>query len=139
MGAFGENFTIAGLTETDVCIGDVWQLRGRSSKCLNRDSRAGNWPAAGKSRIYPARVVETGRTGWYLRVLQEGIVSPGLSLTLIERGFPQWNVARAKSCHASRQEKSGIGVALAALPCLAQSWKETLLARASSQPTTGPS
>ncbi len=70
--AFGENLTVAGWLEPDVCIGDLWAWGDAVLEvCQPR------WPCyklgllRGDQRIL-ARLRETGRTGWYLRVLQPG-------------------------------------------------------------------
>jgi len=41
-GAFGENLSTCGLTEADVCVGNVYGSAGRSSRYRSRVSRAGN-------------------------------------------------------------------------------------------------
>jgi len=48
--AFGENLTLAGLTEQDVCIGDVWTLGEAQLQVSQPRHRAGSWPASGGSR-----------------------------------------------------------------------------------------
>lgn len=72
--AFGENLTTSGWLESDVCIGDLWQWGDAILEvCQPR------WPCyklgihRGTQRIL-ARFRDTGRTGWYLRVLQAGRV-----------------------------------------------------------------
>ena len=44
----------------------------------------------------------TGRTGWYLRVLQEGYVEPGQSIELLQRTHPQWTIARINDVRERR-------------------------------------
>ncbi len=71
---FGENLSTAGATEATVNIGDVW-LWGdaRLQVCQPR------WPCRkltvhrGNPQVGPL-MRSTGRTGWYLRVLQPGVV-----------------------------------------------------------------
>ncbi len=40
------------------------------------------------------RVQESGRTGWYYRVLGEGVVAAGDILQLVERRHPDWSLLR---------------------------------------------
>ena len=40
----------------------------------------------------PKLVVQSGRTGWYLRVLETGDVECGDALTLVDRPFPRWTI-----------------------------------------------
>jgi len=39
------------------------------------------------------RVAESGRTGWYCRVVREGRIEPGAPLMLVERPYPKWTIA----------------------------------------------
>lgn len=76
LGAFGENLTIQGLDETDVCIGDVFQL-GKAIVQISQPRQ----PCFKLSLKYglpeiPIKMQESGFTGFYFRVLQEGSVSP---------------------------------------------------------------
>jgi MOSC domain-containing protein YiiM len=93
-GAFGENVSTTGLTEADVAIGDIFRLghalvqvsQGRQP-CWKLNERFADIRMA-------RRVQVTGRTGWYYRVLEEGIVSPGDGLTLVERTNDYWTINR---------------------------------------------
>jgi len=127
-GAFGENFTINGLTEEVVCIGDVYAIG--EARVQVSQPRQPCWKIARRWRIkdLTARVVETGRTGWYLRVLTEGYVEARVPVELVERPFPQWTVARATEVMRNRWRDQAAARALAECPALAQSWKETLIA-----------
>lgn len=94
VGAFGENLSTAGLDEATVAIGDVFRLGGAlievsqgRQPCWKLNIRFG---VADMAR----RVQQTGRTGWYYRVLEEGTVAAGDTLTLIERRAPDWPLAR---------------------------------------------
>lgn len=84
-GFFGENFTTSGLTEDAVFIGDVFQIGGARvqvsqprSPCFKLGIRMGD-------ENFPARFTAANRTGFYLRVLQEGVVAAGDDIALIER------------------------------------------------------
>ncbi|MFD1178013.1 MOSC domain-containing protein [Paenibacillus puldeungensis] len=73
-GAFGENLTIRGLLETEVCIGDVFQL-GEAVVQVSQPRQ----PCYKLSVKYGVpemllRVQETGYTGFYFRVLEQGNV-----------------------------------------------------------------
>ncbi|MGH2369464.1 MAG: MOSC domain-containing protein, partial [Chloroflexota bacterium] len=76
-GAFGENFTVAGMDETEVCIGDVFAV-GQAQVQVSQP-RQPCWKLARRWRVrdLAARVERMGYTGWYFRVLAEGIVAAG--------------------------------------------------------------
>ena len=76
-GHFGENLTMRGLTETDARIGDRYRIGDALLEvtmprmpCFKFGHKVGNPKAL-------ARCIETGRTGFYLRVIEEGEVLLG--------------------------------------------------------------
>jgi MOSC domain-containing protein YiiM len=84
-GFFGENFTTHGLLETDVAVGDVYaigsarvQVTKPRSPCFKLGMRAG-------SARFVRTFLESGRIGFYLRVLEEGEVGAGDSIERLER------------------------------------------------------
>lgn len=125
--AFGENFTVQGLAEDEVCIGDIYAI-GAEVVVQVSQPRQPCWKLARKWRIkdLTARAIDTGRTGWYFRVLNEGTVQVGDALTRLERRHPTWTVSAANKVMHFRE---GDNSALAALDELSQSWKHTLLTR----------
>ncbi len=71
-GSFGENLTVTGWTEETVKIGDVWQWGTATLQiCQPRYPCFKLSMATGQTRIVKL-MVTSGRTGWYLRVLEEG-------------------------------------------------------------------
>ncbi|MGF7536311.1 MOSC domain-containing protein [Bacillus mexicanus] len=84
--AFGENLTIAGLTEENVFIGDIFQLDEAvvqisqpRQPCVKLAKRFG-------VKEMVLKVQQTGYTGFYFRVLEEGRVAPDPKLELLSRG-----------------------------------------------------
>lgn len=129
-GAFGENFTIAGLTEESACIGDIWAI-GEARLQISQP-RQPCWKLARRWRLrdLAARVERSGWTGWYFRVLAEGIVEAGLPLVLVERPCPRWTVAVANDLMTGRSKDRAALAALATCSPLAAGWRETLARRA---------
>jgi MOSC domain-containing protein YiiM len=126
-GAFGENFTIEGLTEDIVCVGDTYTL-GEDVVVQVSQPRSPCWKLARRWRMreLTALVEESGRTGWYLRVLREGTVRSGLTVALVERPYPEWTVARASRVMRARTRDREAAGALAACDLLAGSWRTRL-------------
>lgn len=128
-GAFGENLTILGLEEQNVCIGDVYQIG--AARLQVSQPRQPCWKLARRWRVKDLahRVQQSGRAGWYYRVLQEGPIEPGQPVVLLERPLPQWSVARVNEVMHHRKEDLDAAAALAACPLLSQSWRDTFAAR----------
>lgn len=84
-GHFGENLTVCGLREDEVCIGDVWrvgeallQVSQPRIPCHKLAHRMG-------LPDFVKTFTQAGRCGCYLRVLRTGALGAGDEVTLIER------------------------------------------------------
>jgi MOSC domain-containing protein YiiM len=89
-GAFGENLTIAGLEEADLCVGDVHAIGSvRLQVCQPRQPCFKLALNFADSRL-PRAMVRNDRSGWYYRVLTPGTLQPGDTVVLLERPFPEF-------------------------------------------------
>ncbi len=93
-GAFGENISTAGITEADVCLGD--RLRLGSALVEVSQARQPCWKLSDRFGIadMARRVQDSGRSGWYYRVLETGNVQAGDTLALVDRPHPHWPLPR---------------------------------------------
>lgn len=93
-GSFGENILTEELTETELNIGDIYQLgTARIQLTVSRRPCATLNQAYQDSRILK-EVMETGRTGWFYRVLNAGEVRVGDYLEFLERPYPDMPISR---------------------------------------------
>lgn len=93
-GAFGENLSTSGCTEDGVCVGDV--VRIGSTLLQVSQGRQPCWKLNDRfADPHVARTMQhSGRTGWYYRVLEEGVIEAGQDVALVERAHPEWSVRR---------------------------------------------
>ena len=121
-GQFGENFTARGLLEDETSIGDVFQI-GRvrvqvtqpRSPCYKLGIRMGD-------ENFPARFTSANRTGFYLRVLEEGKVAAGDAIERVERAAGSMTVRevfRLRHVGGTRAEYERAS----RLPGLSPSWR----------------
>jgi MOSC domain-containing protein YiiM len=75
---------------------------------------------------------QTGFTGFYFRVLKPGWLKSGSAGVLIERPWPQWNLAECNAIMHQRPKDFAAAQQLAECPQLSASWKDTLSGRARS-------
>jgi MOSC domain-containing protein YiiM len=130
--SFGENLSTRGAIESEVCIGDAWRWgEAVLEVCQPR------WPCfklslhRGRADIQ-ARMRATGRTGWYLRVLEPGEVVVGSSVDVIARDPQGLTVADAHSAMSDRHlVNRPLAEALAAHSALAAEWRDPLRERLS--------
>jgi MOSC domain-containing protein YiiM len=123
-GAFGENFTVAGLDEERVAIGDIYSLG--DARVQVSQPRSPCWKISHRWKIkdLTARVEATGRLGWYLRVLNAGYIERGLPLILVDRPLPQWTVAVTFKIMHHRKDDYRAAAELAACPLLSANWRK---------------
>jgi MOSC domain-containing protein YiiM len=83
--SFGENITPLGFLEDDVCIGDVIQM-GEVVVQITQPRQPCQTLASILNRPdMIKKIVDSGRTGYYLRVLKEGLVTAGDKMFRIEK------------------------------------------------------
>jgi MOSC domain-containing protein YiiM len=128
-GGFGENLTIEGLDEQNVCIGDTW--RAGAVVFQVSQPRQPCWKMSRRWRIadLAKQVIANSKSGWYLRVLAEGELSAGTPIELVERPHPEWSVARASDLLYHRKDDLAAAAELAALPELSAAWRDGFAAR----------
>lgn len=122
-GAFGENISTRGVTEADLCLGD--RLRLGAAVVEVSQGRQPCWKLSDRFGIadLARRVQDSGRTGWYYRVLEPGPVQAGDVLELLERPWPDWPLTRlAGLLYWRTLDRAGLVAALA-LP-LVPSWRK---------------
>lgn len=126
VGAFGENLAVTHMTEKDVCIGDTFKL-GEAIIQVSQPRRP-CWKPARRFRVldFALRIQNSGFTGWYYRVIQEGYIESGLPLELIERPFPKWTVSYANEVMYHHKDNYELTKELASCELLAENWQRTL-------------
>ena len=135
-GGFGENFTTSGALESEVCVGDVFRVGGIVVQITQ--PRQPCWKLARRWRIkdLAVRVEETGRTGWYFRVIETGAVEAPAGFVLVDRPHPSWTIAEANAIMHHRKEDWAGAAELAKCAALSASWKMTLARRAEMRSVT---
>lgn len=129
-GQFGENFTVDGLTDDDVCIGDryrigscLFEVTQPRVTCYRVGIRLDNPQMA-------ALLTSSGRPGFYFRVLEEGEVGPGDAIELISRDPQRMTVSTINallysSSHPQEQLASALRIA-----ALSPGWRRSFEALA---------
>ncbi len=123
-GGFGENLVLRGTDEKQVCVGDVLDIGGARLQvasprgpCMDISRR---WNTAGLLQ----RVVDSRRTGWYLRVLREGTVTTGDIVTLIARPHAGWTIDRLLALRYVAPRDHAALAEAASLSAFAREWRE---------------
>src|SRR5437588_1117021 len=136
-GQFGENFTVEGLGDAEVCIGDryrigtaVFEVTQPRVTCYRVGIRMND------TRI-PALLVSHHRPGFYFRVLQEGEVGAGDEILKLAPGPEQMPVAEADALlylpgHTRQQLLRALRI-----PALSPGWQASFRALLEQAPGAG--
>jgi MOSC domain-containing protein YiiM len=130
-GIFGENLTVEGMTETEVCIGDVFaigstvaQVTHPRTPCTKLNHRLG-------LPLFDQQQLQSGRIGYLLRVLKEGEIAGGDEFVLIERDVAPVTVAQCIAATLFRDDLADVLRRLDRQLHLSQKWRAHVAARLS--------
>jgi ferredoxin-NADP reductase/MOSC domain-containing protein YiiM len=92
-GQFGENFTVDGLSDAEVCIGDRYRIGGALFEVTQPRVTCYRLGIRMNEPEMAALVVKHGRPGFYFRVLEEGEVEAGDEITRVASGPERMSVS----------------------------------------------
>ena len=92
-GQFGENFTVAGLSDDEVCIGDRYRIGGALFEITQPRVTCYRVGLRMDDPRIPALLVSHRRPGFYFRVLEEGDVQAGDEIVQVAAGEERMTVA----------------------------------------------
>ncbi|HTI35399.1 MAG TPA: MOSC domain-containing protein [Miltoncostaea sp.] len=128
-GFFGENLTLEGADEEDVLVGDRFRIGTALLEvsqpripCFKLGLRVGD-------PRFLRPFLESGRSGFYLRVVEEGDLAAGDAVERVSRGEGGLSVADVCRLFARGEDPDAFSAA-AAVPALEDGWKVWMLERA---------
>src|SRR5262252_2584235 len=139
-GQFGENFTVRGLPDDQVCIGDRYRIGGALFEVTQPRVTCYRVGIRMDEPQMAALLVAHGRTGFYFRVLEEGEVGAGDEIILIAPGSERMSVFAINALlympgHPRVQLERALRI-----PALSPGWRgsfEALLAQEQNPEATG--
>jgi MOSC domain-containing protein YiiM len=124
--AFGENLTVSELREKVICIGDIFKIGKAVVQISQPRQPCGTLAARFGRKDMVKKVIVSGFTGFYFRVLEAGLVETGTSLTIKERDPRRITVAFAnQTFHHDKKNREAIESILS-VPALSESWQQDL-------------
>ena len=122
---YGENFVVSGFNEDSVCVGDRFKIGSvllevsQPRKPCERLSK--NTENENTQKI----VHQSGWTGWYVRVVQAGVICKGDKLHLLSRPHPEFTIRHLNRLLSAPNHAGELEQALA-LEVLAPAFKRSL-------------
>jgi MOSC domain-containing protein YiiM len=139
-GQFGENFTVDGLGDQEVCIGDRYRVGGALFEVTQPRVTCYRVGIRMNEPRMAALLVARGRPGFYFRVLEEGEVEAGDEIVPVAAGPERMSVFEINALlympgHPSRALERALRI-----PALSAGWRaslQALLEQERSGATTG--
>ena len=127
-GQFGENFTVDGLPDSEVCIGDRYRIGGAEFEVTQPRVTCYRVGIRMNEPRMPALLVEHHRPGFYFRVLQEGEVGAGDDIVKIADGPERISVADVDALlYLPGQSREQLERVLR-IPALSKGWQSSFQA-----------
>lgn len=135
-GQFGENFTVEGLADDEVCIGDRYRIGGALFEVTQPRVTCYRVGMRMDEPRMAALLIAHRRPGFYFRILEEGEVSAGDEIVKVAEGPERLTVAAVDALlYLPEPAKAELERALR-IPALSPGWKSSFLAllRQTAQP-----
>ena len=138
-GQFGENLTVEGLLEGTVRVGDVFRIG--SVHLQVTQPRIPCYKLAirmDQELVFPKRFQDSGRSGFYFRVLEEGEIGAGDAIELVERDMQSATIAEFTEIYLHKSNDPEALRRMLAVRDLGDAWRiwfETMLQKAEPVPT----
>ena len=137
-GQFGENFTVEGLPDDKVCIGDRYRIGSALFEVTQPRVTCYRVGIRMNEPTMAALLVSHGRPGFYFRVLEEGEVKAGEEIIMVASGAEQMTVAQANALlylpgHSREELERALRI-----PALSAGWKNSFQALLQQKLRAGP-
>jgi ferredoxin-NADP reductase/MOSC domain-containing protein YiiM/ferredoxin len=134
-GQFGENFTVEGLPDDEVCIGDRFRIGSALFEVTQPRVTCYRVGIRLDEPRMPALLTSSGRPGFYFRVLREGEVGAGDAIVKEGEAKERMTVAAVNALlYSSRHPREGLERALR-IEALSPGWRASFEALLGSEGT----
>jgi ferredoxin-NADP reductase/MOSC domain-containing protein YiiM/ferredoxin len=136
-GQFGENFTVEGLADDEVCVGDRYRIGTATFEVSQPRVTCYRVGLRMNDPRMPALLVSHRRPGFYFRVLEEGEVQAGDDIVKLASGPEQMPVAELDALlYLPRHERQELLRAVR-IPALSPGWQASFRALLDQEPGSG--
>jgi ferredoxin-NADP reductase/MOSC domain-containing protein YiiM/ferredoxin len=138
-GQFGENFTIEGLPDDAVCIGDRFQIGSALFEVTQPRVTCYRVGIRTNEPRMPALLTSSGRPGFYFRVLREGMVGAGDEIVKVGEANERMTIAEINALLYSPDHARDRLQRALLIEALSPGWRASFEALLQSQTTAGGS
>lgn len=128
-GAFSENLTVAGVREDEICIGDVFQVGTALLQVTQPRTPCAKLAGKHGEPQLAKWVAAANATGFYMRVLHEGVVAQGDAFTLVQAHPERISIAAVDDIVFDRNLDLALIAHLAQMSEMGESWRSYMRRR----------
>jgi MOSC domain-containing protein YiiM len=123
-GAMGENLTITGLEEKDICVGDVHRIGTALLQVCQPRQPCFKFNLLHDNELVSTAMIRSQQSGWYYRVLAPGALTAGDAVSLEQRPNPDFPFSRLVEIIYRRRAAPADLIRMAEMEGLASQWRE---------------
>ena len=125
-GALGENLTFDTIDESDVCIGDIHKIGTVTLQVSQPRQPCWKISRRWKHNDFMKEIYDSGKTGWYYRVLEEGSFQSNDKVELVSQLETKITILEANKALRDVASNPEIVNKLLSIDCLAPAWLKSL-------------
>ena len=125
---YGENFVVSELNEDSVCVGDRFQIGTSVVEVSQPRKPCERLSKNTENQNTQQTIYRSGWSGWYVRVVQAGVICKGDKLHLLSRPHPEFTIRHLNRLLSAPNHADELEQALA-LEVLAAAFKRSLNAQ----------
>ena len=123
-GGFGENLAFDGLSESDLCVGDIHGIGSAQLQVCQPRQPCFKLALRFDDKHLPKAMIRNGRAGWYYRVLEPGVINPGDRVEVLDRLNPTFPFTRLVELISRGKASTAELEQMRDMPGLAQDWQQ---------------
>jgi len=125
-GALGENLTFDTIDESDVCIGDIHKIGSVTMQVSQPRQPCWKISRRWKHNDLSKEIYDSGKTGWYYRILEEGSFKSNDKVELISQLKTKITILKANETLRDVSSNMKIANQLLEIDCLSPAWLKSL-------------
>lgn len=123
----GDNILVENITEDDICVGDILKLGSAIVQVTQPREPCNKLSLNSGNKDMLKTIYQNGYTGWYVKVLEEGIVKNGDNIELIERKYSNLTISKLNLAILNPKENQELIKEAIECEILGKPFKEALI------------
>jgi MOSC domain-containing protein YiiM len=130
-GSFGENLSLTGMLETDINIGDIFEVGSAQIQVSQPRQPCHKLNKVFKDQSMACSIQKSGFSGYYFRVLKTGMVEAGSVLKKIHKDSNKFSIEKTNALFRGKGANAQDMEELISIQALSSDWRDAVLKRLS--------